>query len=113
MSPTENALYVLNGVEDGKLDHEKTAKYMMELDPVIVFFLVKFLRDKYPPSNPASSGVIERLVLLLSTHPSVLTRSKAGERDAVTEWFLDSYDLKSYFRNPDQMFQILFDKLDG
>lgn len=113
MNAVENTLYVLTGLEDGKLDHEKAAKYALELDPVMVFFLLKFLRDKYPASNPSSLGVLERLVQVLNNHPQVLARSKAGEKDPVTEWFLESYDMKSYFRDPEALFQILFDKLES
>ena len=113
VNPTENAIYVLEGIEDNKLDHEKVAKYIMDLDPVIVYFILRVLREKYPASNPASTGVLERLVNVLNTHPEVLKRSRAGEKDAVTEWFLESYELRSYFSKTEELFQMLNDKIDG
>lgn len=113
MTPVENAVYVLEGIEDNKLDHEKVAKYIVDLDPVIVYFILRFLRDKYPASNPSSTGVLERLLQVINTHPEVLKRSKVGEKDGVTEWFLESYELRSYFKSPDELFQMLMDKIDG
>ena len=85
----------------------------MELDPVLVYFILRFLRDKYPASNPSSTGVLERLLTVLNTHPEVLRRSKVGEKDGITEWFLESYEMRSYLSKPEELFEMLVEKIDG
>ena len=73
--------YFLTGIEDGNLTHEKAAKAADSIDPALLYFIIRYLREKYPPTDPSSSGVLERLVQLTSTHPNIVKKSKEGESD--------------------------------
>ena len=57
-----------------------------DLDPVLVYFIVRFLRSVYPASSPAAHAVLERVVALTSAYPAIVRKSKEGEDDPVSRY---------------------------
>ena len=74
----------LTGVEDGILPSSDCYNIASSLDPVLVSLIVRYLRKKYPASNPQSSGVIGRLVDLSGTYPQIVKMVQEGEQDSIS-----------------------------
>lgn len=115
MSRTEvnQALWLLNGIENGTIDSTEAYKVGKELDPVTLHFVFRFLRDKYPPSHQHAQGVIERMVELTSTYSDLVSHAKKGEKDSITEWFDDAYSVKEFLNRPEQMIDMLVEKIES
>jgi hypothetical protein len=108
-----DAEYLLSGIENGTLNHEKAAQTAESMDPALLYFVIRYLREKYPPSEPTSQGVTERLLQLTSTHPSVVKRMKEGEKDSMVEWFNDSYSIRSFLKDHEEYLKLIVDKLES
>jgi len=109
----DDFLGFIMGIENGTSDHEKLSKLAESLDPVLIYFALRYIREKYPPGDPRGSGVTERLVELTSKHPDLIKASKKGESDSLVEWFNDTYTLRSYFADPDGYADIIVEKFDS
>ena len=106
-------LRLLNGLENGTLTASDAFNIADKRDPVIVYFVMRYLREKYPPTSPASLGVKQRLVELTSTYDGLVSKAKKGEKDCIREWFDDSYELKKFFDKPEELIDLLVDKIEG
>jgi hypothetical protein len=83
-----------------------------DLDPVLVFSIVQYLREAYPASDPAATAVLERVVELTSAYPAIVSKSKEGEQDPVSAWFADEYSFGEFRGRGREMIRIIADKLD-
>jgi len=108
-----NALWVLSGVENGTCDSSEAYKVGVDLDPVYLCFIFRYLREKYPPSHQHAQGVIERLVELTSTYGDLVQKAQKGEKDPITEWFDDAYSLRDYTNDPEKLIGLLMDKIES
>ena len=106
-------LRLLKGLEDGTLTSSEAYNVAGKQDPVMIYFVLKFLRDKYPASLPSSEGVIRRVLELTSTYPDIVKMSKKGEGDVITEWFNESYALSEYYEEQEQLISLLVEKIEG
>lgn len=107
------SLRLLKGVENGTMTTADAYNVADGRDPVIIYFVMRYLREKYPPSSPASQGVTSRLLELTSTYDSVIKASKKGEKDSITEWFDDTYNIRDYFDKPEELVDMLVEKIEG
>ena len=103
----------LTSLEKGTAPISDVYQQSNDLDPVIVFWVIQYLRKKYPASNSASMGVLQRIVELTTTYPDIITKAKAGENDSISEWFADSFSLNECFGDGEQMITLLIDKLQS
>jgi hypothetical protein len=84
-----------------------------DLDPVIVYFVVRFLREVYPASSPAASAVLERVVRLTSAYPGIVGKSREGEQDPVSQWFASEYNFGDFRGRGDELIEMIVDKLES
>lgn len=108
-----DALRLLQGLENGTMSGADAFAITETTDPVIIFFVFRFLREKYPPGSADSSGVMGRLLELSSTYPEVVRKAKEGEQDVICEWFNETYDLREFFVEEENLFDLLVEKLNG
>jgi hypothetical protein len=106
-------LRFLQGIENGNLTAADAYNIADGIDPVLVYFTLRYLREKYPASAAASAGVSRRLVELTSTYDDVVKLSKQGERDPLREWFDDTYDVRDYFDDAAGLIDMLVEKIEG
>jgi hypothetical protein len=104
---------MLSGLEMGKLSVADVYNIADELDPVLVYFVLRYLREKYPPGNPASQGVMERLLELTKTYDDVVKASKQGEKDSMREWFDDTHSMHEFFGDSDAFVDMIVEKLES
>ena len=99
-----------DGLELGNLDIDTLAVLADQADPVLVYLVIQWLRARYQ-HDPASEGVIGRVVELCQRSPSVPRRMKQGERDPLSEWFEDTYAYRDL--DADQFIDIVVEKLES
>jgi hypothetical protein len=106
-------LRLLKGLEEGNLSAADAFNIAEKRDPVLVFFVLRFLRDKYPAANPSSEGVVRRVLELTSTYPAIVAMSKKGEADVITEWFNDSYAMAEFYEDQAGLMAMIVEKIEG
>ncbi len=106
------ATRLLRGLENGGMQAADLRQIAEDLDPVLVHFVFRFLREVYPASNPAASAVLERLLALTSS-PAILARNKAGEEDSVTTWFASEYSFADFRGRGAELIELIVDKLES
>lgn len=104
---------LLNGLENGTLTPADSFNIADKRDPLLVYFILRFLRDKYPASNAASQGVLERIVALTGTYPDLVKKTKGAESDPVREWFDDTYNIREFFTKSDEFVEMIVEKIEG
>ncbi len=112
-SEIRNASRLLQGLENGNLQGADAFELAEETDPVVLHLIFAYLRAKYPASNESSKGVMERLLELSSTYPALVSKAKKGEKDPITEWFMETYSLRDFYQNSDEMIQLIIEKIEG
>lgn len=112
-SQIRDGVRLLEGIEEGTLAAAECYNIIESADCVTVSLIFKFLRSKYPPTRPDSSGVTSRLVELSGTYPSIVQKVKEGEQDMVYEWFEDSYAVSEFYPKPDEFVSLIVEKLES
>lgn len=103
----------LEGLEDGNLAAQELFKIAEHLDPVIISLMIRYIRKKYPSGKPESGAVIGRLVELSSTYPQVVNSAKQAEQDPISEWFTETYSFGEFYQKPEEMVELIVDKLES
>ena len=106
------AIRMLRGLEDGGMQSAEARTLAQDLDPVLVFAIVQFLREVYPASDPAASPVLERVLALTSIWPGLVAKSKEGEQDPVGGWFLSEHSFSEFKGRGNEMIEMIVDKLE-
>lgn len=109
----DTALSLLRGLENGGMSSHQAHLLAEELDPVLVYFVVRFLREAYPASDPAATAVLERVVALTSAYPAVVQKSKRGEADSVSQWFGGDYTFRDFRGRGEELIEMIVDKLES
>ena len=104
---------LLRGLEDGRMDASEATQLAQDLDPVLVFAILRYLRDVYPASNPAAGAVLERVVALTSSWPEIVATSQSGEQDPVSQWFTSEYSFGDFRGRGSEMLDLIVDKLES
>ena len=84
-----------------------------DLDPVLLYVVVRYLREVYPASNRAASAVLDRVVALSSAWPGLVARSKRGEQDPIARWFSSEHSFGEYRGRGAEPIALVVDKLEG
>lgn len=106
------ALRLLRGLDDGGMRADEARSLAEELDPVLVYVIVQFLREIYPASDPAASPVLERVVQLTSAYPELVAKSGEGEQDPVSQWFSSEYSFRDFRGRGSELIELIVDKLE-
>lgn len=107
------AARLLEGLENGGMRGDEGVFIAEELDPVLLHFIVRYLRQNYPASDPVATSVLDRLLELTRKHPDLIATCREGERDPVSEWFEQSHSIRGYKGRGREMLATLIDKLDS
>jgi hypothetical protein len=117
MSSTDekrDALRLLAGLENGGMSGTDAAFLAEGLDPVLVYVIVKFLREVYPASDPAATSVLERVVDMTRHGGPAFRKSYAeGEKDSISRWFESEHAYGEFRGNGAHMIGIVVDKLES
>jgi hypothetical protein len=114
MNPTaRNAVWVLESIENGSAEAREIFSKLEALDPVLVYFIFRFLREKYGSGNPAGEGVMKRVLEITENHPNLVAMSRTGEKDPIREWFDDTYTVREYFQQVEELIEMLVEKIEG
>ncbi len=107
------SLHWLEGIEDGTMTTGDLYNLSTKLDPVLINMIIKYIRKKYPSTKPEAAGVIGRLVELTNTYPDIVKKMKSAETDPIVEWFSESYNFGEFYSKPEEMLEMLVDKLES
>ncbi|MCX6127760.1 MAG: hypothetical protein NTX25_01690 [Proteobacteria bacterium] len=103
----------LEGLEAGNMSANDLFFLAEKLDPVLISLMIRFLRKKYPSAKPEAAGVLSRILDLTSTYPQLVKKTRSAEQDPISEWFLDTYSFSDFYTKPNELIQLLVDKLEG
>jgi hypothetical protein len=106
-------LRLLAGLENGSLTSADAYTIAEQRDPVLLYFILRYLREKYPAGKPSSQGVLQRVVELTSTYDDIVKKAKVGEHDSMREWFDDAYAMRDYFDRSEELVEMIVDKLES
>jgi len=106
------AARLLSGLENGSLSPAEAPIVAADLDPVLVYLIVNFLRAVHPASDPAATPVLERVVRLTSGHPTVVSKYRDGEQDPVSRWFESEYEYRDFRGRESELIELIVDKLE-
>lgn len=112
-SDRNETVRLLRGLEDGTLKSQDAYQIASKRDPIMLYFVLRYLREKHPASSPQSTGVNQRLLELSGTYPDVVAMAKKGEKDAMREWFDDTYAMREFFSDSEKFVDLIIDKLEG
>lgn len=109
-----DALRLLHGLENGGMSAAEAAILIEDLDPVLVYLLVSFLRDVYPASDPAARSVLDRVVEM-TKHGGAKLRSRhaEGERDPISRWFESEHSYAAFRGRGAELIDVVVDKLES
>lgn len=108
----DTANRLLAGLENGTLRPHEAAGLAENLDPVLICFIVRFLRECYPASDPVAPAVLERVVALMSASRDVVARIKEGEQDPITRWLVENHSFREYRGRGAELIALIVDKLE-
>jgi len=109
----DDAMRLLQGLEQGTLSAVEARILAGTLDPVLVHIILRYLREVYPASNPAASAVLDRVVALTSGSPGLVARIKHGERDSVSAWFASEHSFVEFRGRGGELLELVVDKLES
>jgi len=107
------ALRLLRGLDEGGMDAAEARILAEDLDPVLVYVVVRYLRENYPASDPAASPVLQRVVRLTSAYPAIVAKSSQGEQDPISEWFASEYSFRDFRGRGPELIDLIVDKLES
>jgi hypothetical protein len=108
----QEALRLLDGLENGGMSTADAAVIAEDIDHVLVYAIVSYLRAVYPASDPAANSVLERVVQLTSGSPKVVRKHKEGEEDPVSRWLESEHDYTSFRGRGPELIDLIVDKLE-
>ena len=112
-SEKDEALRLLAGLENGGMPSTDASFIAEKLDPVLIYFLVRYFRECYPASDPVAATVLERVVKMTSANADIVRKSREGEQDPVTGWFNSEFSIRDYRGRGRELIELIADKLDS
>jgi hypothetical protein len=106
------ALRLLTGLENGGVTAADAFVMAETLDPVLVYLIVRYLRESYPATDPAATGVLERVVTLTATYTGFVEICRAGEHDPVSRWFEEEHTFRTFRGRASELIELIVDKLE-
>ena len=80
---------------------------------MLIYCIVTFLRETYPASDPAASGVLGRVVELTARRPALVRAVTEGQADPISAWFRSEHEFRAFRHRGDDLIDLLVEKLDG
>jgi len=105
------ALYLLEGIENGNVPTVEVGSLIDEADPALVYLVFTWLRARYGADHPAAEGVIGRLVELTNGSSSVNDKMREGKSDPIVTWFEDEHSYREL--DSRDFIALIVDKLEG
>lgn len=102
---------MLDAVENAALSTADARSLYEEADPALVYLLFAWLRNRYGGGHSAAEGVLGRIVQLLQASPTVAAHARAGEQDAISQWFEETYEYRDFDR--DDFIDLVVEKLES
>ena len=102
----------LQAIEDGAIPGSEAYNIAAKFDPLLTYFLLRYLKEKHPVSAE-SSGPGTRLLELLRLYPEISRLAMPPGNEPMLEWFSDSYTMKHFFGDPSGFVDLIIDKMDG
>lgn len=90
------ALYLLEGIENGMMSTNDAAHLIDQADPALVYLLLTWLRDHYGRGHPAAEGVLGRLVEITNGHSLVKAKMREGKADPIVAWFEEAHEYRAF-----------------
>jgi hypothetical protein len=106
------AARLLSGLENGNLSAAEAPIVAEDLDPVLIYVIVNFLRAVHPASDPAATPVLERVVRLTSGHPTIVNKYREGEQDPISNWFESEYEYREFLGRESALIDLVVDKIE-
>ena len=106
----QSALRILEGIELGTMNSAESYNELRDADPVLVYFIFKWLRKRYR-DHEAASGVLGRLANVCNEHRDITRRAKEGEDDPIVGWFEGTYKYKDLTGS--EFIDIVVEKLES
>ncbi len=108
-----DALRLLAGLEDGVSSVADAYSASQNIDPVLSYIIVSYLRGCYPASDPAASSILERVVRMTSTYPAFVAQCRQGERDPIAQWFEQEHEYREYRGRGEAVIALVLDKINS
>ncbi len=105
------ALYLLQGIENGILRTAELGHLVDEADPALVYLVFTWLRSYYGAGHPAAEGVVGRLVELTDGHGSAKAKMREGKADPIVVWFEEEYSYRNV--GAEEFIELVVEKLEG
>jgi hypothetical protein len=106
----QEALYLLEGIENGNHSASKSSHLIEDADPALVYFVFTWLRNRYA-NHPAAEGVIGRLVALTTGYSTVKEKMREGKSDSIVQWFEEEYSYSNF--TAAAFIELVIEKLEG
>lgn len=103
----------ISGIEDGSVNSDELYNLLIEFDPLLANFLLRYLREKYPANREGNDGASSRLIELLTRYPDLAKLANKPQDAVFCDWFDDTYSMKEFFNNPKGFVDTIVDKLEG
>lgn len=107
------SLRFLVGLESGNLPASDLHAITVDLDPINIYFIVKYLRHQYGPGHPDAQGITTRLVELTNTYDDIKKAVRGYDSDPLNEWFEDDLNLADYRDKQEDFIEVLVEKIEG
>lgn len=108
MSATQEALRILEGIEEGTMSASDSQVIVEEADPALVYLIFTWLRKRYK-EHTNSDAVIGRLVEV-SNRGNIAKQMNEGKTDPVSRWFEENYSYKDLEKK--EFIDLVVDKLE-
>ena len=107
------AVRLLRGLEAGGMPASEARTLAEGIDPVLLYFVVRYLREVYPASDRAASAVLDRVVKLTAAYPGMVARVKKGEQDPVSRWFTGAHSFNEFRGRGPSLMDLIVAKLEA
>lgn len=104
---------LLDGLESGRLPTTDAVFLAEDIDPVLLYVIVSYLRAVYPASDPAATSVLERVVQLTGASSVLVRRHREGGQDPIARWFENEHTYGDFRGKGESMIEVVADKLDS
>lgn len=112
-SEQAKCLRLIEGLEAGTLDLNIAFQLSEEIDPVLLHVALRYLREVAGADGQTGEGVNSRLLEFATSFPQAIKMAQKGEKDPILEWFNESYALNEFRSRPNDLVEILWEKIDG
>lgn len=113
LSEKSEAMRLLSGIENGSMNTADAYAIANKRDPLLVYFVVRYLRETYRHDQQNGSAVLNRLIDLTATYQDVQKMIKEAEADVMVTWFNDTHEIREFKNNAEGYIDLIVEKLEG